>query len=102
MVKFFGIPFRVHAVKPELSSTNMGETQFDKCQITLMGDLPVERQRQVFIHESMHNLLDGEDVEEPFVRRFANNLYDFLSANQLLREGWYEDILDRSVQDHQR
>ena len=100
MVKFFGIPFRVHAVHPELSSLNMGETQFDKCRITLMGDLPVERQRQVFMHESMHNLLDGEDVDERFVRRFSNTLYEFLDANHLLRDGWYEDILD--AQDHQR
>jgi len=94
---FFGIPFRVITAIAELASHNMGQTQFDKCQITLMGDLPVERQRQVLIHEAIHNLVDGEDVDEAFVRRLGNSLYDFLTINDLLRDGWYEDVLAHSA-----
>lgn len=104
MLWFFGIPFQVKTAIAELASHNMGQTQFDKCQITLMGDLPVERQRQVLIHESVHNLLDGEeddeDVDEAFVRRFSNSLYEFLVTNDLLRDGWYEKVLALS-QDYQ-
>lgn len=106
MVEFFGIPFTVKTAIAELASHNMGQTQFDKCLITIMGDLPIERQRQVFIHEALHNLLDGEEdkdaIDEGFVRRLGNALYDFLVTNDLLREGWYEEILERSASTEQR
>jgi hypothetical protein len=98
VVVIFGIPFTVRTAIAELASHNMGQTQFDKCQITLMGDLPIERQRQVFIHEALHNLLDGEEgedaVDEAFVRRLGNSLYEFLVTNDLLKDGWYERLLD--------
>lgn len=95
-VTYFGVPFIVQEATAQLASTNMGQTQHDKCLITIMADLPQERKEAVFIHESVHELLDGEEGvngDEAFIRRFGNALFTFLTENDLLRDGWYSHIV---------
>ena len=95
---FFGVPFSVELVEAKLTTLNMGESTFDQCTIRVQSDMPRPRQEQVMIHEIIHVLLDGEDdepeIDEAFVRRMGNNLYEFLLANALLREGWFDRIVD--------
>lgn len=93
MVKIHGVPFRVNLCPPGMSTLNMGEIYWDQNTINVQADLPRERQEQVVWHEILHGLVDGEDVEEPFVRRVANGLYAVLRDNELLHDGWFERVL---------
>lgn len=94
-----GVDFEVNLVHAHLSTLNMGESQWDKCLIQIMDDLPLERQQQVCIHEFVHVLLDGEEdrdaVDEGFVRRLGNSLWALLNDNDLLAPDWWERVLER-------
>lgn len=101
MIRVFGCNFSVALDDSKMSQLNMGETYFDQCRVAIQSDLPRERQQQVAIHELVHILLDGEedrdDINEGFVRRLGNNLYATLVDNDLLRDGWFDAILDNQV-----
>lgn len=96
-VKLFGIDFDVELAETKLSTLNLGESQMDRCLITIQQDIPLERQQQVFVHELIHVLLDGEEdkdaINEGFVRRLGNNLTAALLDNDLLAPDWWQRVI---------
>lgn len=102
-VYIHGIDFDVEFAETKLTSPNMGETSWSSCNITLMKDMPVQRQQQVFWHEVIHCLLDGEDdepaIDEAFVRRLGNSLWTTLNDNDLLALDWWERITTSEAND---
>ena len=96
-VHVHGIDFDVEFAETKLTTQNMGETSWDQCEIVLQQDMPEQRQQQVFWHEIVHNLLDGEDdepaVDEAFIRRLGNSLWTVLNDNDLLDKTWWQRVI---------
>jgi hypothetical protein len=101
-VHIHGIDFTVEFAETRLATQNMGETSWDKCEIVLQQDMPPQRQQQVFWHEVVHCLLDGEDdepeIDEAFIRRLGNSLWTVLNDNSLLAPQWWDRVTDQFPQ----
>jgi hypothetical protein len=83
-----------------MSSDLNGETLLGDSVIHIREDMSPKKQHQTFWHELLHVILEGEALgadtkkNEEFVTRVSNTLFAILEENGLLKEGWYDDVVD--------
>jgi hypothetical protein len=99
-VKVLGVPYLVRRVKVLMSSDLNGETLLSDGVVHIREDMSPKKQQQTFWHELLHIILEGEpqgtntQENEEFVTRISNTLFAVLEENGLLKEGWYDEVLD--------
>ena len=102
MIRAHGIDYEVNLVSNRLVGSNIGVFDAQECEIRILSDeIKPQKQQQVFWHEVVHLLLEDEDHDayhgdwEPLVRRLGTKLFSVLGDNNLLREDWWERVVDR-------
>lgn len=66
-----------------------GQINWDKCIIEVDGDISLQKQNQVIIHEAFHGILDDyciEDIEN-VVRRIGHGIYKLIVDNSEFIKG---------------
>jgi hypothetical protein len=100
LIRIKGIRYKV---VPLLEETHGGDDSFfllgqiQKHKATIgvrMHDTDEQVQKSSFIHEAVHDLVPPEIDDERLVDTVAANLYAFLVDNDLLKDGWWDNILD--------
>lgn len=99
MIKVVGLDYCVVTTMVALPFEHMGETDFDECTIHIKASLSLQKQKQTLWHEVMHIVLEGEEsgrkkVDEDFVTRVSNQLYAILTDNNLLKDNWWQNVVD--------
>ena len=98
MITIKGIKFRVGPLLEESKEAGMfllGQIQIHKALIGIrLHDTDEQIQQASFLHEVVHGLMPSEADDEHLVSIIADNLYAFLVDNNLLKDGWWDKILD--------
>ena len=101
MINIRGLKFKVMHFTPDQDDTYddldvpMGVIDHGSAEIFIRGDGDIQVQQQTFIHEAVHGLTFNEAiVDESLVNRLGADIFDFLIRNDLLREGWWDNIID--------
>jgi hypothetical protein len=103
VIRVAGLEYQVRlsAHPGDFSSHDLtGEVDYESCNITVDARLSPRKQQQTFIHEIVHVIVEGEevskrkDVNERYVTRVSNILYSILADNDMLKDGWWDSIVD--------
>ncbi len=98
MIRYQGLDYKVRLVSNTLNSSNIGICDLNNCELHILSeDVDSQKQHQVFWHEVEHLLTEEEEfyADEPVIVRLGNRLFSFLQDNNLLREDWWERVVDR-------
>jgi hypothetical protein len=107
LIRILGVDWIIRQVNPRLAHPSrpvMGLTDFALASIEIDNGLPDGRAKATFFHELMHILVENEDgiddhAVEGFVSRISASLYGVLEDNDLLSDGWFENLIDEKDTD---
>lgn len=103
MIKIQGLVYDVELTPPGLHSNFVGQTLPDDLRIMVSSTIHPQKQEEVLIHEITHMMVNQEPMVtnqvheefEGFVSRLATILYETLSDNGLLVDGWMDRLVDK-------
>lgn len=94
---------QVHALEivDEISRSNLlnGMIDHDNQIIYIRKSLPLEKKKEVLLHEVIHGISEALDMElkEKAVQMLARSLYDFLTTNQII-SSWMVSVKEQTPQ----
>jgi hypothetical protein len=89
-IKICGIEYSVEDIISDSErDEKMGTSRMSKSTIKIDKKLPIDRQHQTFLHESIHMILDesgffNESKDEKLINCLANNIYQLIKDNKLI------------------
>jgi hypothetical protein len=98
-IKVGGLEYTVEILDPNIPNPAliMGFTEFEQNRIGLKSGMSPDREEWVLWHEITHAMIEMFPPtlsEEELVGLMAERLYGVLQENNLLRDGWFDGIVD--------
>lgn len=98
MITIKGIKYRVIPIiqeTPEDGIFVLGKIDIPKALIGIrVNETDEQVQKSSFMHEIIHGIMPSDMDDEQLVDILGSNLYAFLVDNDLLKDGWWDNILD--------
>jgi len=102
-VKIQGLLYDVELVAPGLHSDFAGQTFPEDLRILVSAAIHPQKQEEILIHEITHMFLIQEPMimarehaeSEGLISRLAAILYETLTDNELLVDGWMDKLVDK-------
>ena len=92
-VNIGGIIFNINLVSGKTNNSlherdYLGNIDYEKCVITIDGDLNQQQKEVTLLHELMHGIANHFciEVEEVGIDRLSRGIYQVLKDNKLLKE----------------